>query len=48
MVEQYPDCLEYRNEHNETAFHAACWYGHVQLADYLITEHNVNIQGDLE
>ena len=48
MVEKYPDCIQYQDEHGATAFVTACRYGHVQLAEHLITEHNVNIQGDLE
>ena len=48
MVKKYPDCLQYRDEYDGTAFLTACGYGHVQLAEQLITEHSVNIQGDLE
>ena len=48
MVKKYPDCLQYRDEYDRTAFLTACGYGHVQLAEQLITEHSVNIQGDLE
>ena len=48
MIEKHPDCLQYRDEHNGTAFLTACGYGQVQLVEYLITEHNVDIQGQLE
>ena len=35
MVKKYPDCLQYRDEYDGTAFLTACGYGHVQLAEQL-------------
>ena len=47
MIKKYPDCLQYQVKHSGTAFLTACGFGHVQLVEELITEHNVDIQGDL-
>ena len=45
MVEKYPDCLQYRDDRNGTPFLTACGFGHVQLADQLITQYNADVQG---
>lgn len=46
MVEKYPDCLTYQDNHNGTPFLTACGFGHVQLAEKLIMDHNADIQGE--
>ena len=43
MVQKYPDCLHYRDKKHITPFLTACGFGHVQLAEHLITEHNIPV-----
>ena len=43
MIEKYPNCLEYRDDHNSTPFVTACGFGRVQLVEKLINDHNANI-----
>ena len=46
MIEKYPDCLQYRDDYNGTPFLTACGFGHVQLADILISQYNADVQGN--
>lgn len=47
MVDKYPDCLHYQDDKHRTPFITSCDYGHVQLAEVLITEYNIGIEGQL-
>ena len=46
MVERYPNCLNYRDDHNATPFLTACGFGCVQLAETLISDYSADIQGE--